>query len=279
MESQGGNWLECRDTRLQLGKRTIIMGILNITPDSFSDGGAYADIDAAVARATQMAEEGADIIDVGGESTRPGATAVSEQEELRRVIPVIKAISRAVPLPLSIDTYKANVAREALAAGAHIINDIWGCKKDSDMARVAADSGCPIVLMHNRREPVYEGDLLAHMLDDLQQSVQLALEAGVAASQIVLDPGIGFGKTVEHNLEAMGRLGELRQLGYPLLLGTSRKSFIYKTLGLPASDVVEGTAATVALGIAQGCEIMRVHDVRQMKRVALMCDAIVRREG
>lgn len=271
--------LDCRGATLELGRRTIIMGILNITPDSFSDGGAYADIDAAVARAVQMAEEGADIIDVGGESTRPGAAAVPEEEELRRVIPVIQAVSRAVRLPVSVDTYKAEVARQALAAGAHMINDIWGCKKDNGMARVAADSGCPIVLMHNRREPVYSGDLIADMLDDLRESAMLAQQAGVAASQIILDPGIGFGKTLEHNLEAMGRLGELRQLGYPLLLGTSRKSVIYKTLGLPANDVVEGTAATVALGIAQGCDIMRVHDVRQMKRVALMSDAIVRREA
>lgn len=268
--------LHCRELKLELGSRTLIMGILNVTPDSFSDGGRYTAVNTAVARAMQMAEEGADMIDVGGESTRPGAAAVSLDEELRRVIPVVEALRAAsVPLPISVDTYKAEVARQALDAGAHMINDIWGCKQDNGMARVAAASGCPIVLMHNRREPVYN-ELVPDIISDLRESVRLAQEAGVSASQMIIDPGIGFAKTAAHNLEVMSKLGELRQLGLPILLGTSRKSFIRQTLGLPADDVVEGTAATVALGIAQGCDIVRVHDVRQMKRVALMCDAIVR---
>jgi dihydropteroate synthase len=260
--------------RLELGKRTLIMGILNVTPDSFSDGGKYMDVRAAVERAKQMEEEGADIIDIGGESTRPGHQPISLEEELRRVLPVIEAVRREVRLPISIDTYKAETARRALEAGANIINDIWGFKRDPEIATVAAACGCPVVLMHNRERPVYR-DLMADILEDLRASVAIAKAAGVEDQSIWLDPGIGFAKEYVDNLIIMGRLEEFVRLGYPVLLGTSRKRFIRHTLGLPADDVVEGTAATVALGIAQGCQIVRVHDVKQMKRVAAMADAIV----
>jgi dihydropteroate synthase len=260
---------------LEFGKKTLIMGILNITPDSFSDGGQYHSIQAAIQRAKQMIDEGADIIDIGGESTRPGAAPVSLDEELSRVIPVIEALRKELKHPISVDTYKAEVARKALEAGAHIINDIWGLKKDEKMAEVAAEYRCPVILMQNRQEAVYN-HLIPDIISDLEESIEIALRAGIAKEFIILDPGIGFGKTFEHNLAVMKNLSEITGLGYPVLLGTSRKSMIRKVLNLPADDVIEGTAATVALGIAQGCDIVRVHDVKQMKRVADMCDAIVR---
>jgi len=260
--------------RLELGRRTLIMGVLNVTPDSFSDGGKYLDVRAAVERAKQMEEEGADIIDIGGESTRPGHQPVSLEEELRRVLPAIEAVRQAVRLPISIDTYKAETARRAMEAGAHIINDVWGFRRDPEIAAVAAACGCPVVLTHNRERPVYR-DLMADVLEDLRASVGIARAAGVEDRNIWLDPGIGFAKEYEDNLIVMGRLDEIARMGYPVLLGTSRKRFIRHTLGLPADDVVEGTAATVAMGIAQGCQIVRVHDVKQMKRVAAMADAIV----
>ncbi|GAB7387186.1 dihydropteroate synthase [Bacillaceae bacterium] len=268
--------IECRNKCLVIGERTLIMGILNVTPDSFSDGGKYNDVERAVAHAQKMVAEGADIIDIGGESTRPGARLVPASEELARVLPVIEAVKEAVDVPLSIDTYKADVAERALEAGVHIINDVWGGKADPRMVEVAAKWNVPIILMHNREEANYGGDLLEEMIRDLQESVDLAVNAGVRREMIILDPGIGFGKTYEHNLEVMRRLGEIVALGYPVLLGTSRKSLIGKTLGLPVEERVEGTAATVALGIAQGCEIVRVHDVKEMARVARMTDAIVR---
>ncbi len=269
--------LQCRGHELELGGRTLIMGILNVTPDSFSDGGRYGSRDAALRQAYQMAEDGADIIDIGGESTRPGYERVDADEELARVIPIIEAISRELPIPLSIDTYKPDVAQQALEAGAHILNDIWGCRLDARMAEVAAAFEAPIVLMHNRADMNYT-NFVPDVLEDLRESVRIAAEAGVREANIILDPGIGFAKTRAHNLTMMNHLSEVCGLGYPVLLGTSRKGFIQHTLGSPATDVIEGTAATVALGIAQGCQIMRVHDVRQMKRVALMCDAIVRGE-
>ncbi len=263
--------------RLELGKRTLIMGILNATPDSFSDGGRYMDIDAAVAHAREMADQGADILDIGGESTRPGFEPVPLEEELRRVVPVVAALRQALPhIPLSIDTYKAETARQALEAGAHIINDIWGLKGDPNMAGVAAEYGCPVIVSHNRHERNYN-DLVPEVIDDLQSSVAIARRAGVSGDNIWLDPGIGFAKTYEDNVELMGRLSELTALGFPVLLGTSRKRFIRQTLDLPVDDLAEGTAATVVLGIAQGCQIVRVHDVRHMKRTAMMTDAILYR--
>ncbi|KWX79185.1 dihydropteroate synthase [Paenibacillus jilunlii] len=260
---------------LTLGARTLIMGILNVTPDSFSDGGLWDEPEKAVEHALQMAAEGADIIDIGGESTRPGHQPVGLEEELARVLPVIESIHRAAPqLVLSIDTYKAEVARQAIEAGAHIINDVWGAKADPDMAAVAAEAGCPIILMHNRLERNYR-ELVSDMCADLGESVNLALAAGVKPENIILDPGIGFAKDYAENLQAMMNLDRLTELGYPLLLATSRKKFIRTVLDLPPDDVVEGTAATVAFGIAQGCQIVRVHDVARIKRTVQMCDAML----
>ncbi|RKN65776.1 dihydropteroate synthase [Paenibacillus ginsengarvi] len=273
----GKRTLRCRNLELKLGERTLIMGILNVTPDSFSDGGQYANISRAVERALEMVREGADIIDIGGESTRPGFAQVSVQEELERVIPVIEALTAAGhPVPISIDTYKAEVASEALKAGAHIVNDIWGFKENGDIAAIAAAYDCPVVLMHNRKAAEYT-HFTAEVVADLRESINIAVQASVRAEQIILDPGIGFGKTLEHNLTLMNRLHHITALGYPVLLGTSRKSMIGKTLHVTPGDALEGTAATVALGIAQGCAIMRVHDVLAMKRVAVMTDAMIRR--
>lgn len=269
----------CRNMSLDLRSRTHIMGILNVTPDSFSDGGRYISTDAAVRRAMEMVADGADIIDIGGESTRPGAELVSLEEELARVVPVVAALVAAgLPVPISVDTYKAEVARQSMQAGAHMLNDIWGFQGDSGLAQVAIEFGCPVVLMHNRRQAVYD-DFVADVVEDLRRSVAIALEAGVAAERIILDPGIGFAKSYEQNLMLLQQLYRLAELGYPVLLGTSRKSVIQKTLQLPAHAVLEGTAATVALGIVQGCNIVRVHDVREMKQVARMSDAIRRGGG
>jgi len=265
---------------LELGRRTLVMGILNVTPDSFSDGGRYMAMEAAVGHAKRMAEAGADILDIGGESTRPGSEPVPADEEIRRVIPVIRAVREALPdLPISIDTYKAETARRALEAGAHIINDVWALKGDPEMARTAAEFGCPVVISHNRRESAGYADVARDVASELLNSVRMALEAGVDPGNIWLDPGIGFAKELEDNLELMGRLAELVRLGYPVLLGTSRKRFIRHTLDLPVDDVVEGTAATVALGIAQGCQIVRVHDVAPIVRTVRMTDAIVYRQA
>ncbi len=265
--------------KLELGRRTLIMGILNVTPDSFSDGGSYDSVPAAVERARQLVDEGADIIDIGGESTRPGFVPVPEEEELRRVIPVIRAVREALPhVPISIDTYKAETARQAVTAGAHIVNDIWALRYDSgDMAQVVAEFQCPVILNHNRPDQNYS-DLVSDVIADLQDSIRIARAAGVSDEQIWLDPGIGFAKNYDNNLEMMGRLSDLVALGYPVLLGTSRKGFIGQALGgVSKSERVEGTAATVVLGIAQGCGIVRVHDVLAMKRAAVMADAIVYR--
>ncbi|MFK0526340.1 dihydropteroate synthase [Paenibacillus illinoisensis] len=260
---------------LKLGTRTQIMGILNVTPDSFSDGGRYNQVDLAVAHAIQMMEDGADLIDIGGESTRPGSETVSAEEELSRIIPVIEALQLQAPhIPISVDTYKSEVARQAILAGAHIINDVWGAKADPDMARTAADLGCPIILMHNRPERDYTS-YLDDVVQDLQESIQIALDAGVHPDQIILDPGIGFVKDLTENLTLMSSLGLLNEMGYPVLLATSRKRFIQNTLQVQANDAVEGTAATVAFGIAQGCQMVRVHDVKPIRRTADMCDAML----
>ncbi|TVX85186.1 dihydropteroate synthase [Paenibacillus agilis] len=264
---------------LTLAERTLVMGILNVTPDSFSDGGSYTDVGRALEHAHRMAAEGADILDVGGESTRPGSDPVGLEEELRRVIPVIEALKRELPhIAISVDTYKAEVARQALEAGAHIMNDIWGGKLDPEMVRVAAAYQCPIILMHNRPERNYES-YIEDVMQDLRESAALALEAGVKRENIWLDPGMGFAKTGEDNLQLMHHLDEMVALGYPVLLATSRKRFIQNVLEAPANDVTEGTAATVALGIAQGCQMVRVHDVKQMVRTARMCDAMLYKES
>ncbi|MEI7642809.1 MAG: dihydropteroate synthase [Chloroflexales bacterium] len=281
--------------RFDWGRRTYLMGILNVTSDSFSGDGLLSQTDwvgAALAQALDQIRAGADIVDVGGESTRPGSLPLSLDEELYRVLPVIRALARATEVPISIDTSKAEVARQALAAGATIINDVWGFKLDPDMAQVAAESGAAVVLMHNRsrsqdaiQDAVVGGRYVGVQYDDLMQdiareiteSVALALAAGVAPTQIIIDPGLGFGKTVAQNLELIDRLGELRRLGYPLLLGPSRKSFTGAVLQLPVDQRLEGTAAAVALVIDRGADIVRVHDVAAMRRVVVVADAITRR--
>ncbi len=277
------------------GSRTYVMGILNVTPDSFSGDGIIAKgnaVEIAVEQARSFLASGADILDVGGESTRPGSAPVNADEEMGRVIPIIHALNKKFPEAiLSIDTYKAQVAEEAIKAGAHIINDVWGLRADDELASVAAKYKTPVILMHNRSNPAsvevrekfgnaYIGAEYENLIEDvkreLMNSVELARKAGIAESHIVLDPGVGFGKTREHNLELVNRLDEIRQLGYPILLGTSRKSFIGFTLDLPADQRVEGTAATVSVGITRGADIIRVHDVKEMARVAKMTDAVVR---
>ncbi len=278
----------CGDVELRWGERTYIMGVLNVTPDSFSGDGVGGDIEAAIARARQLASEGADIIDVGGESTRPGAPPLSADEELRRVIPVIERLSGELATPLSIDTYKLGVAQRALEAGARMLNDQWGLKHDPRLAELAAEWNVPLVLMSNQRDKGgydasikrdtadYE-DPISEVKSSLKKSLEIALGSGVPWENIILDPGIGFGKTWQHDLEIIRRLGELRELGRPILLGPSRKSFIGRVLDLPVGDRREGTAAAVAVGIAHGADMVRVHDVRQMLRVCRMSDAIIRR--
>ncbi|WP_211224406.1 dihydropteroate synthase [Paenibacillus assamensis] len=264
---------------LTLSERTLIMGILNVTPDSFSDGGSYTDVERALEHAHRMVADGADILDIGGESTRPGSKPVELEEELRRVIPVIEALRRELPhIAISIDTYKAEVARQALEAGAHIMNDIWGGKLDPEMVQVAAAYQCPIILMHNRPERNYES-YIEDVMQDLRESAELALDAGVKRENIWLDPGMGFAKTGDDNLHLMHHLDDMVALGYPVLLATSRKRFIQNVLEAPATDVIEGTAATVALGIAQGCQMVRVHDVKQIVRTARMSDAMLYKES
>lgn len=267
--------MQCGEYTLNLNEKTLIMGILNATPDSFSDGGNYNEVEAAVRHAKEMVMNGAHIIDIGGESTRPGFAKVSEEEELQRVMPIIQSISQAVNVPISIDTYKAEVAKQAIEAGAHIINDVWGAKAEPEIAKVAADYNVPIILMHNRENTNYR-NLMADLIADLYESITIAKRAGVRDENIILDPGIGFAKTFEQNLEVMRNLEQLKVLGYPLLLGTSRKSFIGHALDLPVEERLEGTGATVCLGIQKGCEIVRVHDVKEMSRMAKMMDAMLR---
>ncbi len=257
------------------GRRTYVMGIINLAPDSFSGDGLSGDVQAAVEQARRMEAAGADMLDVGAESTRPGSTPVSASAEADRLLPALEAICRAVRVPVSVDTYKAPVARQAIVAGASIVNDVWGLLADGNMARVIADAAVPAILMHNRREPQYD-DLVADVIVGLRRVAAIARAAGIAEHNVILDPGIGFGKTADHNLELLRRLNELQELDYPLLLGVSRKSTIGRVLGLPASDRVEGTAAAIALSIAGGADVVRVHDVKQMVRVARMTDAIVR---
>jgi dihydropteroate synthase len=287
--------LQIGNHRLEWGSRTYVMGILNITPDSFSGDGLISKGDllqVAVGQAKEFLANGADILDVGGESTRPGSEPVTTDEELERVVPVIREIAKEIPNALiSIDTYKAKVAEEAFKAGAHILNDVWALRADPELASVARKFNAPVILMHNRSNPAsvevraqlgnaYIGSEYQNLIEDVKRellvSVELAKKAGIEESHIILDPGIGFGKTREHNLELINRLDEIRALGYPVLLGASRKSFIGFTLDLPADQRVEGTAATVAIGIARGADIVRVHDVKEIARVVKMTDALVR---
>jgi len=263
--------------QLNYQQKTLIMGILNVTPDSFSDGGKYTQVEAAVKRAQQMVEEGADIIDIGGESTRPGYKKISDEEEIERVAPIIEAISQNVKVAISVDTYKSEVAKHALEAGAHIINDIWGVKADPNMAKVAAKYDVPIILQHNRDNTDYRV-FMRDVYSDLFKSIGLAKIAGVKPEKMILDPGIGFAKSHEQNLETMRNLETIVQLGYPVLLGTSRKSMIGQVLDLPVHERLEGTGATVCYGIQKGVQIVRVHDVKEMARMAKMMDALMGKE-
>ena len=281
------------------GSRTYMMGILNITPDSFSGDGLLSLIEAGdslqptLDQARRFLEAGCDILDVGGESTRPGSRPVSAAAEKKRVVPIIEALARTFPeAVISVDTYKAEVARAALAAGAHIVNDVWGLRGDPELGEVISSFQCPVILMHNRSDPVsvevkerlggaYIGAEYSNLIEDVKRelidSVEIAHHAGIPDERIILDPGIGFGKTVEHNLEIIRRLDEIRALGFPVLLGPSRKSFIGYTLDLPARERMEGTAAVVAVGITRGVDIVRIHDVEPIRRVVKMTDAIVRK--
>ncbi|WP_110251907.1 dihydropteroate synthase [Streptohalobacillus salinus] len=252
------------------------MGILNVTPDSFSDGGSYMEVEQALAQVRQMIGDGADIIDIGGESTRPGFTPVSIEEEIARIVPVIKAIRKESEVLISVDTYKSAVAREAIAAGADMINDVWGGKDDPEILDVAVDYACPIVLMHNRKDSEYK-ELIQDIKSDLIESIEMAKSRGVKDEQIILDPGIGFQKSKQDNLSVLRRLDELNSLGYPLLLGTSRKSFLGYATGLSVDERDEATAATTVDGIMKGIQIVRVHNVKLNKRVSVMADLLAGR--
>lgn len=263
---------------LTFGEKTLIMGILNVTPDSFSDGGDYAAVDIAVEHAKEMLRDGADIIDIGGESSRPGHVRIDAEEELRRVLPVIKKLKEETNAILSLDTIRSEVAEEAIKNGVHIINDIWGFQEDKKLADVAAKYGTPVILMHNHIGCDYEGDIVDEIKKFLLESVRIAKAAGVRDDLIILDPGLGgFGKTVEQNLIIMSRLKEIKDLGYPVLLGTSRKSLISEILHVPPKDRDIGTAATTVLGIVQGMDIVRVHNVLANVHAAKVTDAIIRR--
>lgn len=262
------------NTTLDFTKETIIMGILNVTPDSFSDGGKYAAIDAALKHAETMLHDGAKIIDVGGESTRPGHIQISVEEEIERTAPVIEALAKEFGCVMSIDTYKAQVAEAAVQAGAHIINDIWGAKYDPAIAEVAAKYEVPIILMHNRQDVNYGTAFMDEVIVDLEESVAIAVRAGVKHENIWLDPGIGFARNTMQNIWTMQELRRISNMGYPVLLGTSRKSFIGNIMDLPVEERLEGTGATVCFGIEHGCHLMRVHDVKEIARMAKMMDVL-----
>lgn len=275
--------MNCRGKQLAFGQHTLIMGVLNVTPDSFSEEGRYFEVDSAIAHAKRMVNEGADIIDIGGESSRPGALSISADEELTRVLPVVERLASEVPVPISIDTYKANVARRALQAGAHIVNDITALSGDSDMASVVSEMHAGLVLMHMKgnprtmqHSPAYQ-NVISDILRFFHERIGKAEKNGIHPDSILVDPGIGFGKTTEHNLEILRRLRVFQSLNKPILIGTSKKSFIGKILDLPVNERMEGTAATIAWAISQGADVVRVHDVKPMRRVAQMTDAIYRR--
>ena len=274
--------MDCRGKELSFGQRSLIMGILNVTPDSFSDGGRYLDVAAAIDHAKEMVKDGADVIDVGGESSRPGASPASAEEELARVLPVVEGLVEEISVPVSIDTCKSEVARRTVETGAHIVNDITALQGDAEMARVVAEMGAGVILMHMRgsprtmqQSPVYD-DVVSDISAWLHRRIEYAETEGIPPDRIVIDPGIGFGKTVNHNLEILRRLDEFRLLNRPILIGTSRKSFIGKILDLPVNSRIEGTAATITWAIAHGADMVRVHDVKAMHRVARMTDALCR---
>ena len=254
---------------------TYVMGILNVTPDSFSDGGKWNDKDKALRHVEEMIEQGMDIVDIGGESTRLGYTLLPDEEEIARVVPIIEAVKQRFDIPISLDTYKSKVAQAGIEAGADLINDIWGLKYDENMAGVIAKSGLPCCLMHNRKEANYE-NYMQDVAADLAETLQIAEKAGIADDKIILDPGVGFGKTYENNLEIINCLEELHIFGYPILLGCSRKSVIGLTLDLPANERVEGTLVTTVMGVIKGCSFVRVHDVKENVRAVKMAEAILR---
>lgn len=269
-------FIKARDKEFEIGKRTIIMGILNITPDSFSDGGDYLkDRAVIIEKVKEMIEEGADIIDVGGQSTRPGYSEISSEEEIKRVIPVVKLIKENFDTIISVDTYKYPVAKEALEAGAHIINDIWGLQKDERMAKIIADSGAAVVITHNKEERVYNGDIIEEIREFLNKSIEIALKNGIPKEKIMIDPGIGFGKTGEHNIETLYRMNELKDIA-PILLGTSRKYVVGNgVLDLDPKDRLEISITTNVIGIEKGAKIIRVHDIKSLKRAAIIMDKIL----
>jgi dihydropteroate synthase len=258
----------------EFGKHCYIMGILNVTPDSFSDGGKWNNLEAAKRHTEEMIEQGADVIDIGGESTRPGFGRISDEEEIKRVVPVIEMVKKNFDIPVSVDTYKSVVAKAAIEAGADLVNDIWGLKGDDKLAEVIAHYQLPCCLMHNRDHSDY-GNFMEEMLNDLKETLDIGKAAGIKKEQIILDPGVGFGKTYEHNLIAINRLEEMRSLGYPILLGTSRKSVVGLTLDLPAAERVEGTLVTTVLGVLKGADFVRVHDVKENYRAIKMTEAIL----
>ena len=268
--------MKIRNTEFDVKNHTYIMGILNVTPDSFSDGGKWNTLDHAMKHVETMLEDGADLIDVGGESTRPGHTPVGAQEEIERVLPVIEAIRSRFDVPISVDTYKGSVADASLKAGADLINDVWGLKYDPEMAPVIARHNAPCCLMHNKENTEYN-NFLIDMLAETQECVNIARKAGIKDENIILDPGVGFGKTYEMNLETMNHLELFQHLGFPVLLGTSRKSMIGLALDLPVDQRVEGTLATSVIGVMKGCAFVRVHDVKENKRVIQMTEAILGR--
>ena len=268
--------MKIRNTEFDVKNHTYIMGILNVTPDSFSDGGKWDTLDHAMKHVETMLADGADLIDVGGESTRPGHTPVGAQEEIERVLPVIEAIRSRFDVPISVDTYKGSVADASLKAGADLINDVWGLKYDPEMAPVIARYQAPCCLMHNKENTEYN-NFLVDMLSETQECVNIARKAGIKDENIILDPGVGFGKTYEMNLETMNHLELFQHLGFPVLLGTSRKSMIGLTLDLPVDQRVEGTLATSVIGVMKGCAFVRVHDVKENRRVIQMTEAILGR--
>ncbi|KXZ39737.1 dihydropteroate synthase [Alkalithermobacter thermoalcaliphilus JW-YL-7 = DSM 7308] len=261
----------------KFGKKTYIMGILNVTPDSFSDGGEFIDKDKALNHAKSMIKEGADIIDIGAESTRPGSLEISEDEELKRLIPVLDNICNNIDSFISIDTYKSGVAKKVLEYKVDMINDVWGLQRDKEMANVIAHYGAYVCIMHNQSHTNYPKDIIQSIKEFFQNSIKIAQRAGIKDEKIILDPGIGFGKTYEQNIEVMRRISELKQIGYPILLGTSRKSMIGKILDLPPKERVEGTIATTVMGIMQGVDIVRVHDIKENLRAIKVVDEIYRK--
>ncbi|WP_022819238.1 dihydropteroate synthase [Fusobacterium russii] len=269
--------IKIKDRELDFGNRTLVMGILNVTPDSFSDGGKYNNLDAAIKQAEKLISEGADIIDVGGESTRPGHTQISSEEEIKRVVPIIKKIKENFNVLISIDTYKYDVAKEALLAGADIVNDIWGLQYDNgEMAKLVKEFNVPLIAMHNQNDEVYSKDIMADLKEFFEKTYKIAEKFGINRDKIILDPGLGFGKNAEHNIEIMSRLDELCKIA-PVLLGASKKRFIGKLLNdLPFDERVEGTVATTVIGIQKGVDIVRVHNVLENKRASLVADGIYR---